>query len=278
MRFVRNVLLAASLLAIFVGVSQAAFILSYTGNTFPTNAGGVDGHINFAVLNRTGGVAGDEWGTGIANFDTLFAAGTGSAALDTNASYLYLFQTVNDGSNALEISQSTVAVPNALVTSHGTFGTLGFKYNGVNVGPGVSLGTSAAAGDISPASLVGAFPSAIAVVGGVITPNTQVSGGGSQVATFLFPNLTSGGVSSLWGYTTNSAPTGFVTSSIQDGGTSAVGTVPGPVPEPITLLIWSVLGLGGTGLAVARKKGLMGGSKAPWSEENRKAIRQIVER
>jgi hypothetical protein len=55
----------------------------------------------------------------------------------------------------------------------------------------------------------------------------------------------------------------------------------GDVPEPATLIIWSLLGLSGGGLwAWSRRKGdeSIGSARTPWSEDTRAAILQIVDR
>jgi len=54
-----------------------------------------------------------------------------------------------------------------------------------------------------------------------------------------------------------------------------------PIPEPASLIIWSLLGAGCAGLGVWRRRraAQMGGGtpRAPWSEESRQAIRQIID-
>jgi len=56
-----------------------------------------------------------------------------------------------------------------------------------------------------------------------------------------------------------------------------------PVPEPATLIIWSLLGAGGVGVSVWRRRRSgqwIDGDvlRAPWPEENRQAIRQVIAR
>ncbi len=60
-------------------------------------------------------------------------------------------------------------------------------------------------------------------------------------------------------------------------------TITTGLPEPSTLIIWSLLGAAGMGLSVWRRR--HGGQwidgyapRAAWSEENRQAIRQIIAR
>jgi hypothetical protein len=53
------------------------------------------------------------------------------------------------------------------------------------------------------------------------------------------------------------------------------------VPEPASLLIWSLLGLGSTGLAVwsrRRRGGLTETGEPRWSRENREAILSLIDR
>ena len=49
-----------------------------------------------------------------------------------------------------------------------------------------------------------------------------------------------------------------------------------PVPEPASLIIWGLLGAGAAGLGVVRRR-RRGATGTPWSEENRQAIRRIVD-
>jgi hypothetical protein len=53
---------------------------------------------------------------------------------------------------------------------------------------------------------------------------------------------------------------------------TTVGAAQEAVPEPVSLIVWSVLGLGG-GLGVMRRRRRMG-----WSDENRTAIHQLIAR
>jgi hypothetical protein len=60
-------------------------------------------------------------------------------------------------------------------------------------------------------------------------------------------------------------------------------TITTGLPEPSTLIIWSLLGAAGMGLSVWRRRRggrFMGGAvpRAAWSEENRQAIRRIIAR
>jgi hypothetical protein len=55
----------------------------------------------------------------------------------------------------------------------------------------------------------------------------------------------------------------------------------GNVPEPATLIVWSMLGLSGAGAWVWRRRNgadSLGAGRAPWSEQSRTAILQIIDR
>jgi len=58
-------------------------------------------------------------------------------------------------------------------------------------------------------------------------------------------------------------------------GTSPEGAV--PVPEPSTILIWSILGLG-VGLGMAQRRRRAARLRMPWSSDKREAIMGIIER
>jgi len=101
--------------------ASAGSIAAFSGNTQPSKSPADSATVNFAVFNRTGGAAGDSFGTGVSSFDSFFAAGTSSGALDTSASYLYLYQTVANGNTSTGVFQNTVGVPQSLVSSFGSF-------------------------------------------------------------------------------------------------------------------------------------------------------------
>jgi len=242
-------------LAVALGAQRAdaGYLLPFSGNTFPSSlaGGGVDAHVNFAVLDHTGGTLGDSFNTGLAGFDAHFVAGVGSGALSTGSKYLYLFQTVNDGVNTAGITTNSVSVDTAFVTSHGVFAGTGFTQVVLGVptktaAGGPYIGVGAAAGNTSPASVVGSAPG-MALNGAVVGPSFTTFGSSSVVA-FFFPPLGAGATSAVWGYTSDMAPT-FQTTGILDHGTTANGTVPSATPEPASLVlgVFGVLGLVGYG-------------------------------
>jgi len=219
--------------------ARAAFLTTDSGNTQPYHTvpgPGVGGTVNFTVLDRTGGTAGDVFGTGIANFDALFVAAAGSGAFDASAQYLYLYQTVNNGPSAgsFPISTNTVEVTPGFLTSYGTFTGTSFSTT--------VLGAPAGFNDPSAIS-TGASPVIVTGQGGLSSPGLIL--GSTSLRALFTPELFAGGKSVLWGYTSNRAPAIGQTGLI-DGGTTSNGAVPTaagpPVPEPSAVVL-SLIGL-----------------------------------
>jgi hypothetical protein len=229
-----RVLILASVLALCLLCAPAnATILTtgaitWGGNTQPACAcSGVDGTVDFAVYNKTGGTSMDPFGVGGA-IKSSFVSGTGSGPLDASATYLYLFETVDNGSNTLPISSNSVGLASSsLATSWGYFGGWAFTVQVV--------GTPAGFANNSPAS-TGATPS-VSTQTGLYTPSSLSVGPSSVIATYA-TNIAAGGNSVLWGFTSNNPPV-LTTTSIQDGGTSGFGNAPTPgaVPEASTTLL-----------------------------------------
>jgi hypothetical protein len=237
--------------------AEGAYLSEFTGNTQPGHVSppnqlnGVTGTVSFAVFDRTGGTAGDTFGTGLADFDSRFTGGVGSSdSLDTSAKYLYLFQTTNNGPNAdaFPVSTNSVAWLPGRATSWGSFAGTVFT--------SPVLGNPAGFYMESP-------PSTTGVVGAVVATGTGKApylnpGSTSLRAFYAAPGpgeLTTGQNSILWGYTSNSAPV-FGSTSLQDGGTSADGIAPTTstaiVPEPPAALALA-LGLPLAGLLFRRR-------------------------
>jgi hypothetical protein len=91
--------------------AQATIVASYSGNTRAKaeNPPHQDATVNYAVFER-GGTPGDTFGTGLANFDSLFTPGVSPHMFDISAQYLYLYQNVNDGSNGNTLFQFGLTV------------------------------------------------------------------------------------------------------------------------------------------------------------------------
>jgi len=264
--------------------AQAAFILG--GNTHPefpgTNPsdgiGNVNGYINFAVYGQGGGVAGDTYGTGVANADAILAAagffngGVPQAAPPAVLpGFVYFFQVLNAATNdvgggpAPPISSATIVTAGTIAG----FGTLASTATqplpGIPIGTGVGaayLGVDLKGGNLPPNPVTGVWTfgppapagnqsPAVVVLGGataslgVIATNgatSQLTPTSLQENFAPFGSIAASGRSYVFGYTTNLPPNSFTTGSIQDHGTSAVGTVPLPtpvtgVPEPSTILM-----------------------------------------
>jgi hypothetical protein len=226
--------------------AEGAYLTGFTGNTQPGHVSppnqlsGVTGTVSFAVFDRSGGTAGDTFGTGLANFDGRYTGGVNSPnTLDTGAKYLYLFETTNNGPNAdaFPVSTNSVAWVPGRATSWGSFAGTVFR--------SPVLGNPAGFYMESP-------PSTTGVVGSVVAAGTgkapYVNPGSTSLRAFYAApgpgELTTGQNSILWGYTSNSAPV-FGSTSLQDGGTSADGIAPtvstAIVAEPPAAL---ALGLG----------------------------------
>jgi hypothetical protein len=216
--------------------ARAAYLASFSGNTQPyhnnVQGPGVGGTVNFAVYDTTGGSAGDTWGTGVANFNSLFTAAAGSGALDTTAKYLYVYQTVNNGPSAgsFPISVNAVLVNPALVTSYGTF--TGSSFSATVLGSPAGFGNPAA-------DTTGATPGITTGQSGLNAPTVGLRT--TSLVAIFSPEIAANSKSNLWAYTSNAAPI-FAQTGLLDGGTTADGRVPTAVPEPSAALL-SLIGL-----------------------------------
>ena len=229
----------ASVATLLSGSAFAGSISAFSGNTQPSkpvSSGGPDSAtVNFAVYDRTSGVAGDTFGTGVAGFDGLFAAGSTSPALDTSASYLYLYQTVANGDQNNSIFQNTVGVPSAFVTSFGSF--TGTKFSTTVLGtPAGFANPSSASTPATPTILSGQSG-----LTGFTAGNSVDKGSSSLKADFFGSEVPINGASVLWGYTSNAGP-GIGNTAILET-TGAGGAVATAVPEP-TAAIGAVMLLG----------------------------------
>jgi hypothetical protein len=250
----------ATALSIALGAqrAEAGFLLPFTGNTFPSNLapGAVDGHVEFTVLDHTGGTPGDSFGTGLPGFDGFFVPGAGSGAFSTASKFLYLFQTVNDGVNANGISNNTVQLSGP-ITSFGAFLSTTFTQFGAPAGgPANYLG---AFGASAPPGVAG-VSSGHSATGPPQAPGAAISvttdfpllvfpASGSLQANFaLVTGLIAGHESVLWGYTSDLAPS-FGNTGITDHGSVANGSVPTNVPEPASLVLAAFGALGFVGYA-----------------------------
>lgn len=197
--------------------ADAGSIAAFTGSSVLSVPGPVDGTVNYAVYDSaTSSFAGDVFGTGKGGgFDGSFVAGTGSGALDTGARYLYVYQTVNNGGDSLEISANTVQIVPANLTSWGWF-TVG---GGAQAPFSVAKTTSSLEADYTP-------------------PATGLAAGSSSF---------------FWGYTSNIAPV-FGRTGFQDGGSVAQGIAPQAAPEPASVVMLGIGISGMFGYGLRRRK------------------------
>jgi hypothetical protein len=272
-------LFAALALLATASAGRAEFLTNYDGNTQTTNGSGLDGTLNFAVLDQTtGGEKGNEWGAVVnpaatdpahrydPSFDKRFIQGSGSSALDTAARYLYLFQIVNNGTGTDGIVSFALSIDPSLVTSFGYFGKPGHGGIGGNdnmgaVGMDNNLGQDGS--HFNGKADVGVSRPAIVSIsdGSSVAPQdvTVSVKNGQLVVSFPANGLAQGDRSVLVGFTSNYAAA-FNTASDQYrtfsfNGTSGqtFGQAPIPMPEPSAYVLMGV-GVGCVGLLLWRRR------------------------
>lgn len=132
----KKILTIAAILLAVPAAAHADFLAGFTGNTSPgvlSSTGGLDGTINFTVLDKLYDIRGDAWGSGFSGFNAAFRPGVDqnnrpSPALDVRAKYIYIYQVVNDGPTQTPIDLTAVRlyVDPSYITSWGTLSNLGF--------------------------------------------------------------------------------------------------------------------------------------------------------
>ncbi len=251
--------LAAAVALMSATSTRAGLISSASGNTRPfLGSTTTQGYVNFASFNKTGGVTGDTYGTGISNFDSVLTANFGANAL--TGAFLYLYQTVNTAATSPPLSQNSVGVDTTALIAKGILSAYRFQDNGGLVSASNPLGnTAAAAQQNSPASTGVTFSGSILTTSGAATtPSALNLGAGSLQAVYSGPTyLPANSVGSLFGYTSNLGP-GVLSTGIIDGGATANGTIYGGVtvvPEPSSIVMLSIAGACGlAGLVRKRLK------------------------
>jgi len=240
----------AAFISICSLVSQTAYagyLNSFSGNSsFGSTTNAVGLYAGFAVLDRLTGASsrGDAFGTGKTAFDTAALKGAGSAAFDTSARYLYLYQMISSPNSAAAFgggdfgdgqprftSVTSYAQWNLFLSDDGGKFTVANAF-GIDGIPFVNL---------APANL------------GVVSPNVIAADSPIQKVAILsrtntafqmqFPSVLSPGqTTQLVGFTSNMPPE-IIGSNQTPGPFVALGHVPAPVPEPSTVLLFSTGGL-----------------------------------
>jgi MYXO-CTERM domain-containing protein len=242
----RRILGAVAIAAVVFGAanqSPAALMSLSSGHTSPQFDGGddpeeVDGTINFAVYDRTGGSAGDSFGIG-AGSDTWLTAG----GFDVTESYLYLYQVVNAGTPE-EIDDLFVYTPNGYVTSMGFLVGRGFIDADGVVSVTNPFGTNPAIYGDPAGAILGVSGGGITTITGGVVPDSIGTGenvqGDDRFEVNFDPELEppANRVSVLVGFTSTHGP-GLSVAEIRDG-ENAFGMVMAPVPEPASMAIWSL--------------------------------------
>jgi hypothetical protein len=225
---------SAVMLALAVPAAQASHIIPFTGHTDLVSGGTWSGTNNFTVIDLTvDGAVGHA--SGLAPH---FVAGVGSAAFPglPTSGYLYLYQPTNDAGSTVALAQFTnsigalgVAAPTVYGHFAGrTMGDLQGDVSAANdLDVNATFSTSGGVGQTAPTS---------------VTLNLATR---SIIASYSA--LPAGGTSDLIGFI-SSAPPGWFTGSLQNGGAAVGGRSPAPAPAPAAALL-GVLGLGLVGVA-----------------------------
>jgi hypothetical protein len=244
----RSVALLAVTLIVLVHTepTQAGYLTGFSGNS-KEETSNLLGKVteNFAVLDRLTGAstASDVFGTGLAGFDSLLIAGSGSAAFDTSARYLYLYQDVISPSSSLTFTHDGISNQGQPlgITSYGQW-NLFLADDGGIVSTANDFGVDGVAFAINAPANIGVTMPSVSASG----PTGNLGAGTITVtATSLFdqfsPGLLGGRIENIYGFTTNSAPQFLTfTSTTSESG----GTVPVPTPEPASIVLFSAGAVG----------------------------------
>jgi hypothetical protein len=196
-------------------VASAGFIPIFLGNSQPTSGSNVY-IVNFAVLDQTGGSDGNTWGadpTNQLNFNAQFRAGTDSPALDTTATYLYLYQVVNDSnldgpSITLQILALFTDLNLKQITSWGFFGGLGLADDMGRVNADNSFGMDRVNRE-NPAPInLGVKDPSVVKVNGALPPSTSLTRMTAAMGLFnaQWAGIMPTQYSSIFGFTTDLTP------------------------------------------------------------------------
>jgi Family of unknown function (DUF5689) len=239
--------LAAAILIIANSRTNAAYLNAFSGNCDGAAVTGGEDTINFAVLDRLSGAssAGDVFGTGFAGFDNQAVAGGGTGTFDTTARYLYLYQLVNAPASAQFLGNFGVSPPDGKVRFVGVSSYEQWKLFLADDGGVVSttnnFGLDAIPFTASAPANVGVANPIVSASGSVATLNPMVFSAPTPTSFSVAhsPELQPGGISRLFGFTTNVSPE-YVH---RQGDIDLIGsTKPAPVaaPEPNSCLLFAI--------------------------------------
>lgn len=246
MNYLGNVVcIALVVCAELVSTSSAALLSTVAGSGHTSGAsaavGGVDGTVNYAVYKRDGLICGDVYGIGHSGVDTTLQM----RGFDVSADYLYLYQTVNNGSTNEIIASTSIGLNQSAIPHITGFGALPFVLTDADclIGAANNLGKDslpfAPPGEIAPADAPGGQPisfgsdptaKGVAMLGSVplmfITP-------AHSLVIFHSGGLLSGQTSTVFGFSTDRAPV-LSRVTVVDSGTSFEGTVSAPANTPVS--------------------------------------------
>jgi hypothetical protein len=227
---------SAVMLALAVPAAQASHIITaFTGHTDLVSGGLWSGTNNFTVQDIS---ALSDATMGF--FSGIFTGGTGSAAFPGTAAgggYLYMYQPTNDPGSSVALVQFTNSIGALGVAAPTVFGH--FAGRALFDGGGV----------ITPANDMDDGTSLVGTVApvAVTDPSSVTLNLATRSIIASYSALAPGGSSSIIAFI-SSAPPGWFSGSLQNGGGAVSGRSPAPVPAPAAALL-GVVGLGLVGVA-----------------------------
>jgi len=246
------------------GSARAGFISEFTGNTQMTAPGNDKGVVSFAVYDNSKGDFLSSLGLSASAVSNL----TGSGAVDLNANYIYLYQVVNTAATNPVVDAFKVMNPDAF-TSAGYFTNRVFTDGAGAVSatnPGLGTNPSGDDGlDGNPSNKNQTVSGTQRLAASINPSATDLGNGGdgNGFVTFFFTPPLLGGVgvipaqktSTIVILTSRYAPQ-YAEGGIQDG-TRSDGDIPTAVtPEPGSLVLWGVGGVGLFGLYLRRRRAM----------------------
>jgi hypothetical protein len=233
----RNILATLSiacLLTMPVNRLHADYLQAFSGNSHAASTAGAEIIENYAVLSRSGGTAGDVYGTGFAGFDAL-------AGIKENAQYLYLYQftplTGGFAGGAFGDSQPRFGS----ITSVGT-ANLSLTDNNGAVSPTNSFGTDTAPFVGAAGASLGVISPSVGLAAGTLVPSTP----SYTATTFTFTTgaIPADQTSVLYAFTSNVAPVIIPAPPAGPSFASGAFVAPAAVPEPSSIVL-AILGIAG---------------------------------